>query len=125
VRVGRQAAAVKFFTRASILLVDANAERCKLRRKTLAMGGAGVVVTCDVTAASSVWHRNRYELMLIDIRKDYCGSLARRDEITREAPGNGQSVADILWRGTNDQLSSRRTSAFTTGRITQWRTNEN
>jgi CheY-like chemotaxis protein len=123
--VGRQAAAVKFFTRASILLVDANAERCKLRRKTLAMGGAGVVVTCDVTAASSVWHRNRYELMLIDIRKDYCGSLARRDEITREAPGNGQSVADILWRGTNDQLSSRRTSAFTTGRITQWRTNEN
>jgi CheY-like chemotaxis protein len=125
VRVGRQAAAVKFFTRASILLVDANAERFKLRRKTLAMGGAGVVVTCDVTAASSVWHRNRYELMLIDIRKDYCGSLARRDEITREAPGNGQSVADILWRGTNDQLSSRRTSAFTTGRITQWRTNEN
>ena len=124
-RVGRQAAAVKFFTRASILLVDANAERCKLRRKTLAMGGAGVVVTCDVTAASSVWHRNRYELMLIDIRKDYCGSLARRVEITREAPGNGQSVADILWRGTNDQLSSRRTSAFTTGRITQWRTNEN
>lgn len=85
-KVGYQPSAAKFFTRASILLVDANAERRALRRKILTMRGAEVVAACDVTEASSVWHRDRYDMVLIDIRRDHRGSLAWRDEIKKEKP---------------------------------------
>jgi CheY-like chemotaxis protein len=86
VNVGYQPPPAKFFTRACILLVDGNAERRALRRKILTMRGAEVVAASDVTEASSVWHRDRYDMVLIDIRRDHRGSLAWRDEIKKEKP---------------------------------------
>jgi CheY-like chemotaxis protein len=86
VQVGYQPSATKLFTKVSILLVDANAERRALRRKILSMRGVEVVAACDVTEASSIWHRDRYDLVLIDIRRDRRGSLAWRDEIKKEKP---------------------------------------
>ena len=85
-QVGYQPSATKLFTKASILLVDANAERRALRRKILSMRGVEVVAACDVTEASSIWHRDRYDMVLIDIRRDRRGSLAWRDEIKKEKP---------------------------------------
>lgn len=85
-QVGYQPSATKFFTKVSILLVDANAERRALRRKILTMRGVEVVAACDVTEASSIWHRDRYDMVLIDIRRDRRGSLAWRDEIKKEKP---------------------------------------
>jgi CheY-like chemotaxis protein len=84
--VGYQPSATKLFTKVSILLVDANAERRALRRKILSMRGVEVVAACDVTEASSIWHRDRYDMVLIDIRRDRRGSLAWRDEIKKEKP---------------------------------------
>jgi len=84
--VGYQPSATKLFTNVSILLVDANAERRALRRKILSMRGVEVVAACDVTEASSIWHRDRYDMVLIDIRRDRRGSLAWRDEIKKEKP---------------------------------------
>jgi CheY-like chemotaxis protein len=84
--VGYEPSATKLFTKASILLVDANAERRALRRKILSMRGVEVVAACDVTEASSIWHRDRYDMVLIDIRRDRRGSLAWRDEIKKEKP---------------------------------------
>jgi CheY-like chemotaxis protein len=86
VQVGYQPSATKLFTKVSILLVDANAERRALRRKILSMRGVEVVAACDVTEASSIWHRDRYDMVLIDIRRDRRGSLAWRDEIKKEKP---------------------------------------
>jgi CheY-like chemotaxis protein len=86
VQVGYEPSATKLFTKASILLVDANAERRALRRKILSMRGVEVVAACDVTEASSIWHRDRYDMVLIDIRRDRRGSLAWRDEIKKEKP---------------------------------------
>lgn len=85
-QVGYQPSATKLFTKVSILLVDANAERRALRRKILSMRGVEVVAACDVTEASSIWHRDRYDMVLIDIRRDRRGSLAWRDEIKKEKP---------------------------------------
>ena len=85
-QVGYEPSATKLFTKASILLVDANAERRALRRKILSMRGVEVVAACDVTEASSIWHRDRYDMVLIDIRRDRRGSLAWRDEIKKEKP---------------------------------------
>ena len=85
-QVGYQPSATKLFTKVSILLVDANAERRALRRKILSMRGVEVVAACDVTEASSIWHRDRYDMVLIDIRRDPRGSLAWRDEIKKEKP---------------------------------------
>ncbi len=85
-KVGSQPSAADGLTRVSILLVDANAERRALRRKILTMHGAEVVAACDVTEASSVWHRDRYDMVLIDIRRDHRGSLAWRDEIKKDKP---------------------------------------
>lgn len=50
------------------------------------MRGVEVVAACDVTEASSIWHRDRYDMVLIDIRRDRRGSLAWRDEIKKEKP---------------------------------------
>lgn len=85
-QVGYQPSATKLFTKVSILLVDANAERRALRRKILSMRGVEVVAACDVTEASSIWHRDRYDMVLIDIRRDRRGCLAWRDEIKKEKP---------------------------------------
>ena len=70
----------------SILLMDNNAERRALRKKVLALHGAEVIGAADLSEASSIWHRDRYDMVLIDIRRDHYGCMAWRDEIKKEAP---------------------------------------
>jgi CheY-like chemotaxis protein len=70
----------------SILLMDSNVERRALRMKTLLLRGVEVIAATDLTEASSMWHRDRYDLVLLDIRKDHYGCLAWRDEIRKDNP---------------------------------------
>ena len=70
----------------SILLMDSNVERRGLRTKMLLLRGAEVIAATDLTEASSMWHRDRYDLVLMDIRKDHYGCLAWRDEIKKDNP---------------------------------------
>jgi CheY-like chemotaxis protein len=73
-------------SRKTVLLLDSNAERRSLRQKVLGLHGIEVVGASDSAEANSIWQRDRYDLVLIDIRRDYHGSLARRDEIKKENP---------------------------------------
>lgn len=70
----------------SVLLMDANSERRALRKKIMALRGVEVIEASDLTEATSIWHRDRYDLVLIDIRRDHRGCLAWRDEIKKENP---------------------------------------
>jgi hypothetical protein len=70
----------------SILLMDSNAERRASRKKVLASHGIEVIGAGDLTEASSIWHRDRYDMVLIDIRRDHHGCLAWRDLIKQESP---------------------------------------
>ena len=83
-------------TKLSILLMDANAERRALRKKIMALHGVEVIGASDLTEASSIWHRDRYDMVLIDIRRDYRGALAFRDEIKKDSPD--QIVAFLVGR---------------------------
>ncbi len=94
--VGHPPSTPKVFVKLTILLVDANSERRALRRKILALHGVEVVGASDLTEATSVWHRDRYDMVLIDIRRDHRGSLAWRDEIKKEKPQ--QVVAFLVGR---------------------------
>ena len=69
-----------------VLLMDSNAERRASRKKTLALHGIEAVGVSDLTEASSIRHRDRYDLVLIDIRRDHYGCLAWRDMIKQESP---------------------------------------
>lgn len=70
----------------SVLLMDMNSERRALRTKILTLRGAEVVGATDLLEAASVWHRDRYDLILIDIRMDHGACIAWRDEIKKEDP---------------------------------------
>ena len=70
----------------SILLMDENSERRALRKKVLALHGADVAAASDLTEASSIWHRDRYDVVLLDIRTDHYSCIAWRDEIKKEKP---------------------------------------
>ena len=94
--MGLQPSTAKIPSKLTVLLVDANSERRALRRKILALHGVEVVGASDLTEATSVWHRDRYDMVLIDIRRDYRGSVAWRDEIKKEAPK--QVVAFLVGR---------------------------
>jgi len=69
-----------------ILLMDSNPERRALRTRIMALHGVEVVGACDLLEAGAVWNGDRYDLVLIDIRRDYRGCLAWRNEIKREKP---------------------------------------
>lgn len=94
--VGRGPSAPNISAKLTILLVDANSERRALRRKIMALHGVEVVGASDLTEASSIWHRDRYDLVLIDIRRDRRGCMAWRDEIKKEKPK--QMVAFLVGR---------------------------
>jgi hypothetical protein len=66
--------------------MDQNAERRTLRKKVLALHGVEVVGATDITEAASIWHRDRYDLVLMDIRMDHRGCIAWRNEIKKEKP---------------------------------------
>jgi CheY-like chemotaxis protein len=70
----------------SILLMDENAERRALRTKVLTLHGVEVVAASDLSEAASVWHRDRYDLILLDLRMDQHACMAWRDEIKKESP---------------------------------------
>lgn len=70
----------------SILLVDAISERRALRKKIMALHGVEIIGASDLTEASSIWHRDRYDMVLVDIRSDHRGCVAFRDEIKKESP---------------------------------------
>ncbi len=70
----------------SFLLMDSNSERRALRKKILTLHGVEVVGASDLTEASSIWHRDRYDVVLIDIRTDHRSCIAWRDEIKKEKP---------------------------------------
>jgi hypothetical protein len=77
-----------------VLLMDSNPERRALRRKIMALHGVEMIGAGDLGEAASIWHRDRYDMVLIDIRKDHGGALALRDEIKKESPG--QVVAFLV-----------------------------
>ena len=84
--VGQQPSATKTRNKLSILLMDGNSERRALRKRIMALHGVEVVGACDLTEAASIWHRDRYDAVLIDIRRDHHGCIAWRDEIKKEKP---------------------------------------
>src|SRR5271165_2059467 len=80
----------------SILLIDTNSERRSMRRKIMAVHGVEIVGAGDLTEASSIWHRDRYDMVLIDIRSNHRGCLAFRDEIKKDSAH--QIVAFLVGR---------------------------
>ena len=70
----------------SVLLLDSKAERRALRKKILGLHGIDVIGASDLTEAGSIWRRGCYDLVLIDIRRDYYGCVAWRNEIKKESP---------------------------------------
>jgi len=70
----------------SVLLMDTNPERRALRKKIMALHNVEMISAGDLHEASLIWHRDRYDLVLIDIRRDYHGALALRDEIKKDSP---------------------------------------
>lgn len=70
----------------SMLLMDMNADRRALRKKILELHGVEVAGATDLLEAASIWHRDRYDVVLIDIRMDHRGCIAWRDEIKKEKP---------------------------------------
>jgi len=84
--VGPQSSVTKTRNKPSILLMDANSERRALRKKIMALHGIEVVGACDLTEATSIWHPDRYDAVLIDIRRGHYGCITWRDEIKKEKP---------------------------------------
>ena len=84
--VRHQSSATKTSSKLCILLMDANSERRALRTRILTLHGVEVVGVCDLMEAASIWNRERYDMVLLDIRRDYHACLAWRDEIKREKP---------------------------------------
>ena len=72
--------------RKSVLLMDTNPERRALRKKIMALHNVDLISASDLDEAALIWHRDRYDLVLIDIRRDHRGALALRDEIKKESP---------------------------------------
>ena len=110
-------------TRASsklcILLMDANAERRALRSRILALHGVEVVGARDLMEAASIWNRERYDMVLLDIRRDYYGCLAWRDAIKREKPA--QIVAFLVGGPRYIDLTPRENSYVAEVHAMEWR----
>ena len=84
--VGQQPSATKTRNKLTILLMDGSSERRALRKRIMALHGVEVVGACDLTEATSIWRRDRYDAVLIDIRRDHHGCIALGDEIKKEKP---------------------------------------
>jgi len=70
----------------SVLLMDTNPDRRALRKKIMALKGVEMIGAGNLAEAASIWHRDRYDMVLIDLRLDYRGALAFRDEIKKDSP---------------------------------------
>jgi CheY-like chemotaxis protein len=80
----------------SILLIDTNSERRSMRQKIMAVHGVEIVGASDLAEGSVIWHRDRYDMVLIDIRSDHQGCIAFRDEIKKDSAH--QIVAFLVGR---------------------------
>ncbi len=101
-----------------MLLMDTNAERRALRTKILALHGIEVVGATDLAEASSIWHRDRYDLILIDIRLDHRSCIAWRDEIKKEKPK--QIIAFLVGKPNYVDLDPRIGSYVAEEHGTEW-----
>jgi CheY-like chemotaxis protein len=88
--------ATKPWSKTTILLMDTNSERRALRRKIFALHGVEAIGACDLLEASSIWHRDRYDMVLMDVRADHHGCMSWRNEIKKENPE--QIVAFLVGR---------------------------
>jgi CheY-like chemotaxis protein len=117
--VGRpQSSAKPPGSKLSILLMDANSERRALRKKIMALHGVEIIGASDLTEASSIWHRDRYDMVLMDIRRDHRGCLAWRDEIKKDDPH--QVVAFLVGKPDFIALDPSQTSYEAEEYGTQW-----
>jgi CheY-like chemotaxis protein len=116
--VGQRTPETRTSTKLSILLMDANSERRALRKKIMALHRVEVVGACDLTEASSIWHRDRYDMVLMDVRRDYRGCLAWRDEIKKENPK--QIVAFLIGKPEYIALQPLEDSFVAEQHGTQW-----
>lgn len=114
----RHQSATNTSTKLCILLMDANSERRALRTRILTLHGVEVVGACDLTEAASVWNRDRYDMVLIDIRRDYRGCLAWRDEVKREKPA--QVVAFLVGGPKYVDLAPRENSYVAEVHAMEW-----
>jgi CheY-like chemotaxis protein len=115
---GQQLSAAKAPVKLCILLMDANSERRALRTKIMALHGVEVVGAADLAEAGSVWHRDRYDMVLIDIRRDYRGCLAWRNEIKKEKPE--QVVAFLVGKPQYVDLAPREDSYLAEKSSMEW-----
>jgi CheY-like chemotaxis protein len=102
----------------TILLMDANTERRALRKRIMALRGAEVTGASDLAEAASVWHRDRYDMVLIDIRQDHHRCIAWRNEIKKEAPQ--QFVAFLVGKPGYIALEPSPTSYVAEEKGAQW-----
>src|SRR6516162_5458563 len=107
----RHQSATNASTKLCILLMDGNSERRALRSRILTLHGVEVVGACNLLEAGAIWNRDRYDMVLLDIRRDYRGCLAWRDEIKLEKPTQmvaflvgGQDIS-IWLRGENSYVA--------------------
>jgi CheY-like chemotaxis protein len=107
-----------FGEKVSVLLMDANSERRALRKKIMALHGVEVIGASDLTEACSIWHRDRYAMVLMDIRADHRGCLAFRDEIKKESPQ--QIVAFLVGKPTYLDIQPELGSYTTEEHGAQW-----
>ena len=98
--------------------MDANSERRALRSRILTLHGVDVVGASDLTEAASIWNHDRYDMVLLDIRRDYHGCLAWRDVIKREKPA--QIVAFLVGGPRYVDLTPRENSYIAEAHAMEW-----
>ena len=116
--VRHRSSATKISPELCILLMDANSERRALRSRVLKLHGIEVVGACDLMEAASIWNPARYDMVLLDIRRDYRGCLAWREEIKREKPT--QIVAFLVGGPRYIELAPRENSYVAEVHALQW-----
>ena len=114
----RHQSATNASTKLCILLMDGNSERRALRSRILTLHGVEVVGACDLTEAASIWNHDRYDMVLLDIRRDYHGCLAWRDVIKREKPA--QIVAFLVGGPRYVDLTPRENSYIAEAHAMEW-----
>ena len=85
----------------------------------MALYGVEVVGACDLAEAASIWHLDRYDMVLIDIRRDHYGCIAWRDEIKKERPQ--QIVAFLVGKPEYIELNPLAGSYVAEEQGAQWR----
>lgn len=116
--VRHQSPSTKTPAKLCILLMDANSERRALRSRILTLHGVEVVGACDLLEADAIWNHERYDMVLLDIRRDYHGCLAWRDEIKRQKPA--QIVAFLVGGPRYIDLTPRENSYVAETHAMEW-----